>query len=185
METKKGAWTTTEKTEHKQNNTHKNRALGFSKINTDKTWRSALGWEGGRSAPINAAARRRWEIGAAAAPIVFYLTWVWVCVGRVTGQWWLKEKKMKWKELREVDRLTILTDKVLRQWVPQIVEIFEWWEVKTKTKRVGYFKWWVMSNEWWVTEIEWWVMKKYKSKQGLSVLVRVWWDGCLDFFFFF
>ena len=85
---------------------------------------------------------------------------------------------MKWKELREVGRLTILTDKVLRQWVPQIVEIFEWWEVKTKTKRVGYFKWWV-------TEIEWWVMKKYKSKQGLSVLVRVWWDGCLDFFFFF
>ena len=39
-------------------------------------------------------ARRRWEIGAAATPIgtaatpiVSYLTWVWVCVGRVTGQW--------------------------------------------------------------------------------------------------
>ena len=113
-ETKKGAWTTTEKTEHKQNNTHKNQALGFSKINTDKTWRSALGWEGGRSAPINAATRRRWEIGAIATPIVFYVTWLWVCVGRVTGQWRLKEKKMKWKELREAGRLTILTDIVLR-----------------------------------------------------------------------
>ena len=26
-------------------------------------WRSALGWEGGRSAPINAVTRQRWEIG--------------------------------------------------------------------------------------------------------------------------
>ena len=139
--TKKGAWTTTKETEHKQHNTHKNQALGFSKINIDKTWRSALGWEGGRSVSINAATCRRWEISATATSIVFYLTWVWVFVRRVTGQWWLKEKKMKWKELREASRLTILTNKVLRQWVSQTVEIFEWWEVKTKTKRVGYFKW--------------------------------------------
>ena len=40
----------------------KNQALGFSKINTDKTWRSALGWEGGRSAPINATTRQRINI---------------------------------------------------------------------------------------------------------------------------
>ena len=32
-------------------------------------WRSALGWEGGRSAPIYAATRWRWEIGAATTPI--------------------------------------------------------------------------------------------------------------------
>ena len=47
----------------------KNQALGFSKINIDKLWRSALGWEGGGSVSINTATRQRWEIGAAATPI--------------------------------------------------------------------------------------------------------------------
>ena len=47
----------------------KNQALGFSKINIDKMWRSALGWKGGRLAPINTATRWRWEIGVATTPI--------------------------------------------------------------------------------------------------------------------
>ena len=47
----------------------KNQALGFSKINIDKMWRSALGWEGGRLAPINTATPWRWEIGVATTPI--------------------------------------------------------------------------------------------------------------------
>ena len=50
-------------------------------------------------------------------------------------------------------------------------------------RKLGYFKWWVKSNEWWVTKIEWrvvsdewWVMKKKKTKQPLNLF---------DFFFFF
>ena len=172
-DTEKGAWTTIEKTKHKQNNTHKNHALGFSKINTNKKWRSALGWKGGRLAPINAATRRRWEIGAAttpigtaATPIIFYLTWIWVCVGRVTGQWRLKEKKMKWKELREAGRLTILTDIVLRLGPTNNRNI---WVMRSENKNqtIGYFKWWVMKIKWWVISDG-----KKKSKQGLSFYIQ-------------
>ena len=36
------------------------------------------------------------------------------------------------------------------------VKNIEWWQVSDGTKRVGYFEWWVMSNERWVMEIKWW-----------------------------
>ena len=82
--------------------------------------------------------------------------------------------------LYEVGRLTILTDMVLRQRVPQTVENLSDEKIKTCAKRVGYrklgyFKWWVMSDENWVRSDEWlfsknhiapWLLSFFSSSMG-------------------
>ena len=40
----------------------------------------------------------------------------------------------------------------------------KWWQVSDGTKRLGYFKWCMMSDEWWVKSDE-----KYWSKQALNI----------------
>ena len=67
----------------------------------------------------------------------------------------------------EVGRLTILTDMVLRQWVPQKVQMFEWWEAENSVPYGwGLGNWDIlidelgmMSDENWVKSDEYWFFK--------------------------
>ena len=67
----------------------------------------------------------------------------------------------------EAGRLTILTDIVLRQWVPQKVEMFEQWEAENSVSYVwGLGNWGILSDEWgemsdenWVKSDECWFFK--------------------------
>ena len=59
----------------------------------------------------------------------------------------------------EVSRLTILTDMVLRQWVSQKGEMFEWWEAENSVPYVwGLGNWGILIDEWRKLREEWWVL---------------------------
>ena len=67
-------------------------------------------------------------------------------------------------------------DMVLRQWVPQKVQIFEWWEVENSVPNMQGLgswgilndKWRVTSDEWWKLSEEWWVMVFLKPNSLLA-----------------
>ena len=57
-------------------------------------------------------------------------------------------------------------------WVPQKVEIFEWWEAENSVPNMwGLGNWDILSDEWGKLREEWWVMSDgfFKTKQPLIV----------------
>ena len=79
------------------------------------------------------------------------------------------EQCRKWWGMGFEGRLNkrVLTN--LQAWVPQKVEKIEGREAKNakqvRYKKLGYFKWWVMSDKNWVRGDKWW---KKKTKQPLK-----------------
>ena len=83
-----------------------------------------------------------------------------VCLG-IGGEWWKKKKKKGEKGIygEREDTHSYANhelDMVLRLWVPQTVQIFEFWEVGNSVPnvpRVG--SWGILSDEWWELSDEW------------------------------
>ena len=95
------------------------------------------------------------------------------------------QKERKNKKLEKIKGF----DTQLRYGSHKKVEIFKWWKLKTVSKRVGcselgYFKWWVMSDEWWVMSDENWVMSDewWNKKNPNRALISMWiFSSTLDY----
>ena len=107
-----------------------------------------------------------------------------VCLG-IWGEWWKKRKKKGEKRIYREREDTHgygnrELDMVLRQWVPQKVQIFKWWEVENSVPNVrGLGSWGILSDEWgvmsdenWVRSDEWGVMVFLKPNNPLVIQVK-------------
>ena len=70
-----------------------------------------------------------------------------------------------------LDFFVIFLNKVLQNWVMSAKRV--------GFGKLGYFKWWVMSDENWVKSDEW-----LKKKQTNSPLVSVWHDNFVNLFYY-